>query len=88
MRIYQHVLLVAGLTAGLIAAGVAWERFYVSPLVEQAQRRPDPPESAAGDLSAECREELAAMGSPSTAIRPSVGKIVGGESGCRRTSAE
>ncbi len=68
MRIFQHVLLVAGLTAGLIAAGVAWERFYVAPLVEQAQRRPDPPDSAAGDLSAECREELAAMGSPSAVM--------------------
>ena len=40
MRFYQRILLVAGLTMGMIAAGVAWERFYVSPLVEQAQRSP------------------------------------------------
>ena len=70
MRFYQRILLVAALTLGMIAAGVAWERFYVSPLVEQAQRKPDPPDSATDDLPAECLEELSTMGSTSTALDP------------------
>ena len=70
MRLYQQILLVVGLTVGMIAAGVAWERFYVSPLVEQAQRKPDPPDAAVDDLPAECLEELSTMGPPSTATGP------------------
>jgi hypothetical protein len=67
MRIYQRLLLVAALTIGMLAAGVAWERFYVSPLVEQAQRKPEPSDAAADDLPAECLEELATMGQPAPA---------------------
>ncbi len=67
MRLYQQILLVVGLTIGMIAAGVAWERFYVSPLVEQAQRKPDPPDAAVDDLPTECLEELSTMGPPSAA---------------------
>ncbi|MGA2253806.1 MAG: HEAT repeat domain-containing protein [Thermoguttaceae bacterium] len=70
MRIYQRILLVAGLTIGMIVAGVAWERFYVSPLVEQAQRKPDPPDSATDELPAECLEELSTMGPLSPAADP------------------
>ena len=70
MRLYQRVLLVAGLTVGMIAAGVAWERFYVSPLVEQAQSKPDPSDSATDSLPAECVEELSTMGLPSTTTDP------------------
>jgi len=61
MRIYQGILLVTGLSVGMIAAGVAWERLYISPLVEQSQPKPDPPESVADDLPAGCLEELAVM---------------------------
>ena len=70
MRLYQRILLVVILTMGMIAAGVAWERFDVSPLVEQAQRKPDPPDSIVDDLPAECLEELSTMGPPSTAMAP------------------
>ncbi len=68
MRFYQQILLVLALTLGMIAAGVAWERFYVSPLVEQAQRKPDPPGFATDDLPAACLEELSTMESSSTAM--------------------
>ncbi len=64
MRVYQRILLVAVLTLGMIAAGIAWERFYVAPLVEQAQRPPDSPDSLTDDLPAECLEELSTMGQP------------------------
>ena len=68
MRVYQRILLVAVLTLAMIAAGVAWERFYVSPLIEQAQQKPDLSDSATDELPAECLEELATMGQPSAAI--------------------
>jgi len=70
MRFYQRILLVVVLAIGMIAAGVAWERLYISPLVEQAQRKPDLPDSAADDLPAECLEELSTMGPPATAMDP------------------
>ena len=58
------------LTLGIIAAGVAWERLYVSALVEQAQRTPDRPDSVAADLPAECLEELSTMGSSAMVEEP------------------
>ena len=70
MRFYQRILMVVVLAIGMIAAGVAWERLYVSPLVEQAQRKPDLPDSVTDDLPAECLEELSAMGPPATAMDP------------------
>jgi hypothetical protein len=68
MRFYQRILLVVVLTLGMIAAGVAWERFYVAPLVEQAQRKPDLPDAVADELPAECLEELSTMGQFSTGM--------------------
>ncbi|MGO9111771.1 MAG: HEAT repeat domain-containing protein [Thermoguttaceae bacterium] len=70
MPIYQRILLVLVLAIGMIAAGVAWERFCVAPLVEQALRKPDPPDFDADDLPPECLEELATMGMPATATDP------------------
>src|SRR5208282_3688491 len=70
MRVFQRILLVALLTIAMIAAGVAWERFYVSPLVEQAERKPDPPDSSGDDLPTACLEELSTMGQPSSAANP------------------
>ena len=70
MRFYQRILLVMALTLVMIAAGVAWERFYVAPLVEQAQRKPDRPDSVADDLPAACLEELSTMGSTSPSMDP------------------
>ncbi len=74
MRVYQRVLLVAVLTLGMIAAGIVWERFYVAPLVEQARRKPDPPDTLADDLPPECLEELATMGQPAADINPFSGR--------------
>lgn len=70
MRFYHRILLVMALTLGIIAAGVAWERLYVSALVEQAQRTPDRPDSVAADLPAECLEELSTMGSSAMVEEP------------------
>jgi len=63
MRFYQRILLVVVLAIGMIVAGVAWERLYVSPLVEQAQRKPDLPDSVTDDLPAACLEELSMIAS-------------------------
>jgi hypothetical protein len=70
MRIYQQVLLVMVLSIGLIAVGIAWERFCIAPLVEQAFQKPDSADSAADDLPAECLAELSTMGQPSTTLDP------------------
>jgi hypothetical protein len=67
VRPYQRTLLVLGLTIGMIAASIAWERFYVSPLVDSAQQKSIPPQSAAEDLPEACLEELSTMGSSTTA---------------------
>ena len=40
MRLFQRILLVAVLTGLLLAAGIVGERFYLSPMVEQAARKP------------------------------------------------
>jgi hypothetical protein len=68
MQCYQRILCVAGLTVGFIIAGIAWERLCMSPLVKQAQREPDPPDSATDDLPAECLAELSAMELASTGL--------------------
>jgi hypothetical protein len=71
MRTYKSILWVAGLTVAMIAAGVAWERFYITPLVEQAQQKPATPDAAPpGELPPECLEELARMASAATAADP------------------
>ena len=88
MRFYQRILLVAGLTIGMIAAGVAWERFYVSPLVEQAQRKPDPPDSAGTTCRRSAWRSLPRWGRhrrPWIRGRKGRGR---GESGLRRTIAD
>jgi hypothetical protein len=83
MRVYHGILLVVVLTIGLIAAGVAWVRSCVAPLVEEAQQPPDVHSFLSADLPAECLEELSTMdqakavetavaraapGSPSTSV--------------------
>jgi len=69
MRIYQGMLLVTGLTVGIIVAGVAWERLYISPMIEQSQAKPDPSDSF-DNLPTGCLEELVAMDSPVADLRP------------------
>jgi hypothetical protein len=66
MRVYQAILLVVFLTIGMISAGIAWERFYVSPRIEEDQQKPDSRNIVSDELPAECLEELSMrMGQPS-----------------------
>ena len=39
MRRFKRILLVALLTIFMVAAGVAWERFYVTPLVDRTEQK-------------------------------------------------
>ena len=70
MRFARRILLVAALTAALVAGGIAWERLWLSPLIEQARPGPAPAESAMDDLPTECLEELSPMEPFSTAADP------------------
>jgi HEAT repeats len=81
MRVYQRVLLVAVLSVGLFAAGVAWVRCYVSPLAAQAEFKPDTREDI-DELPADCLEEMLSTGQPSrvAATPPSSAAVSGGPS--------
>jgi hypothetical protein len=58
MRMYQGILLVVFLTIAMVAAGVAWEHYYVSPQIEAAQAHPDSRSLISDELPADCLEEL------------------------------
>ena len=65
MRVYRQIILVAVLTMLLVAAGVGWMRYYVSPLADEAAGMPEPRDEMSDDLPAACLDELAAMDSSS-----------------------
>jgi hypothetical protein len=62
MRMYQGILLVVFLTIAMVAAGVAWEHYYVSPQIEAAQAHPDSRSLVSDELPADCLEELTRTG--------------------------
>ena len=71
MHFYQKALLVAGLTAAIIAAGIAYERIYLSPQVERMQRQSEAAVSATETLPPECLQELTTVESPASALNSS-----------------
>jgi hypothetical protein len=74
---YRRILFVAVLSIVFVAAGVCWVRTYLSPLAEQAARKPEQTDAFEDELPTACLSELAAMDGTATGCldRPSSNAI-------------